>query len=46
MQEMAKTNSFVIAAKTELIYCVLGLAYGYITILLRGAYEKKVGKAA
>jgi hypothetical protein len=38
--------TFAIAAKTELIYCVLGLFYGYMTILLRGAYEKKVGVAA
>ena len=37
--------SFAIAAKTELIYCVLGLVYGYITVSLRGAYEKKVSKA-
>jgi len=37
--------SFVIAAKTELIYCVLGLLYGYITVSLRGAYEKKISKA-
>lgn len=36
--------TFAIAAKTELIYCLLGLGYGYITILLRGAYEKKVSK--
>lgn len=38
--------TFAIATTTELIYCVLGLFYGYITILLRGAYEKKVNKAA
>jgi hypothetical protein len=37
--------TFAIAAKTEIIYCILGLAYGYITILLRTAYEKKVSKA-
>ena len=35
--------SFATAAITELIYCVIGLFYGYITILIRGAYEKKVG---
>lgn len=35
--------TFTTAAITELIYCVLGLFYGYITILIRGAYEKKVG---
>jgi len=37
--------TFGIAALTELIYCVLGLFYGYLTIVLRGAYEKKVTKA-
>jgi hypothetical protein len=37
--------TFAIAAKTEIIYCLLGLGYGYITILLRTAYEKKVSKA-
>jgi hypothetical protein len=37
--------TFAIAAKTELIYCVLGLFYGYITILIRGDYEKKVSEA-
>jgi len=37
--------SFIIAAKTELIYCVLGLGYGYITVSLRTAYEKKVAQA-
>jgi len=36
--------TFTIAATTELIYCVLGLFYGYITIFIRGAYEKKVTK--
>lgn len=38
--------TFAIAATTELIYCVLGLFYGFMTILLRGAYEKKVNAAA
>jgi hypothetical protein len=36
--------TFAVAAKTEIIYCLLGLGYGYITILIRGAYEKKVSK--
>lgn len=35
-------STFLIAAKTELIYCVLGLIYGYITVRLRTAYEKKI----
>ena len=38
--------TFAIATTTELIYCVLGLVYGYITVTLRGAYEKKVSKPA
>jgi len=36
--------TYGLAATTELIYCVLGLVYGYMTILLRGAYEKSVQK--
>lgn len=38
--------TFATATVTELIYCVLGLVYGYITVSLRGAYEKKVGVVA
>jgi hypothetical protein len=37
--------TFTTATKTELIYCVVGLVYGYITVSLRGAYEKKMSKA-
>lgn len=37
--------TFVTSTKTELIYCVLGLIYGYVTVSLRGAYEKKVEKS-
>lgn len=37
--------TFATATKTELIYCVLGLFYGYITVSLRGFYEKKVSMA-
>lgn len=36
--------TYGIAAATELIYCVLGLVYGYMTILLRTSYEKSVQK--
>lgn len=32
------------AFATEMIYCVLGLIFGYITIVLRTAYEAKVNK--
>ncbi len=29
---------------TEMIYCVLGLVFGYVTICLRSSYEAKVNK--
>ncbi len=29
---------------TEMIYCVIGLIFGYVTICLRSAYEAKVAK--
>ena len=34
--------TFANAAITELTYCVIGLTYGFVTIVLRTAYEKKV----
>jgi hypothetical protein len=34
--------TFTNAAITELTYCVIGLTYGFVTIALRTAYEKKV----
>lgn len=34
--------TFGTAALTEMIYCTIGLLFGYITICLRSAYEKKV----
>ena len=36
--------TFVNAATTELIYCLLGLVYGWMTIRLRGTYEASVEK--
>ncbi|MBL4560741.1 MAG: DUF1097 domain-containing protein [Labilibaculum sp.] len=36
--------NFIIATKTELIYCLLGLVFGYVTVSLRGAYESRVAK--
>jgi hypothetical protein len=36
--------TFTNAAITEMVYCVLGLTFGVITIALRTAYEKKVKK--
>lgn len=32
------------AAVTEITYCVIGLLYGWVTIVLRAAYEKSVAK--
>ncbi len=34
--------TFCNAATTEMIYCVIGLIFGVITVTLRGAYEKSV----
>lgn len=36
--------TFATAALTEMIYCTIGLLFGYITICLRSAYEKKVSE--
>lgn len=36
--------TFTGAATTEIIYCALGLFYGYVTIKLRTAYENSVQK--
>lgn len=33
--------TFTNAALTEMVYCVIGLIFGFITITLRTAYEKK-----
>ena len=34
--------TYMNAAITEIVYCVLGLIFGFTTILLRTAYEKRV----
>ena len=36
--------TFATAALMEMIYCTIGLLFGYITICLRSAYEKKVSE--
>ncbi len=36
--------TYLSAAGTELIYCLLGLAAGWVTVFLRGGYEKCVAK--
>ncbi|MDR1981561.1 MAG: DUF1097 domain-containing protein [Tannerellaceae bacterium] len=32
------------AAFTEIVYCLIGLVFGYVTVTLRSAYENKVKK--
>lgn len=34
-----QTTQFLYAAQAELIYCALGLSFGYITVFWRGKYE-------
>ena len=34
-----ETTKFVYAAQAELIYCALGLSFGFITVFWRGKYE-------
>ncbi|WP_461205666.1 DUF1097 domain-containing protein [Clostridium sp. DL1XJH146] len=36
--------TYTAAITTELIYCAIGLFYGYVTITLRGMYEASVKK--
>ncbi len=33
--------TFTNATITELVYCAIGILFGYITVTLRGAYEKR-----
>ena len=35
---------FLYAAQAELIYCALGLSFGYITVFWRGKYEASLAK--
>lgn len=39
-----QTTQFLYAAQTELIYCALGLTFGYITVFWRGKYEASLAK--
>ena len=36
--------TYVTAATTEIVYCALGLFYGFVTVSLRTMYEKKIAK--
>ncbi|MEG0468134.1 MAG: DUF1097 domain-containing protein [Mucinivorans sp.] len=44
-QPAGSDTTFLNAAGTELVYCVLGLIFGWITVTLRVAYEKRVAKS-
>ena len=39
-----QTTQFLYAAQSELIYCALGLAFGFITVFWRGKYEASLKK--
>jgi len=39
-----ETTTFVYAAQAELIYCALGLTFGFITVYWRGKYEASLKK--
>ncbi|MFI3302991.1 MAG: DUF1097 family protein [Rikenellaceae bacterium] len=43
-QPAGAATTFVNAAGTELIYCLVGLVFGWITVTLRVAYENSVKK--
>ena len=39
-----ETTKFLYAAQAELIYCALGLSFGFITVFWRGKYEASLKK--
>ncbi len=39
-----QTTQFLYAAQAELVYCALGLVFGYITVFWRGKYEASLAK--
>ena len=39
-----QTTQFLYATQTELIYCALGLSFGFITVWWRGKYEASLAK--
>ena len=39
-----QSTAFLYAAQTELIYCALGLSFGFITVFWRGKYEASLAK--
>jgi hypothetical protein len=42
--DACQTTQFLYAAQTELIYCALGLSFGFITVFWRGKYEASLAK--
>ncbi len=46
MSYVVTDGSFAKAAVVELTYCLIGLAFGYITVFLRSRYEACVAKKA
>ncbi len=42
--EGCQTTLFLYAAQTELVYCALGLCFGFITVFWRGKYEASLAK--
>ncbi len=38
-------ESFIAAGVTEIAYCIIGLIFGWVTVTLRGAYEKSLKKS-
>ncbi|MEI6676335.1 MAG: DUF1097 domain-containing protein [Verrucomicrobiota bacterium] len=40
-----QTTQFLYAAQAELIYCALGLSFGFITVWWRGKYEASLAKS-
>lgn len=40
------TGNFLAFGLVEMFYCVFGLVWGWLTIVLRGAYEKRVAAKA
>ena len=43
--EGCMTTKFLYASQAELVYCALGLVFGYITVFWRGKYEASLAKS-
>ena len=40
-----QTTQFLYATQAELVYCAVGLSFGYITVFWRGKYEASLARA-